>query len=76
MYPRIFKRIRDLILSGRYVVTAHAYDEMADDNMTIRDVERTVLTGTIRERQRDIEGAEWKYRVRGDPLVALPLKSF
>ena len=36
-----------------------------DDDLSIFDVERAVLTGTIIERQKDIESNEWKYIVRG-----------
>jgi len=75
MYPRILRRVRDLILNGQYVVTSHAYDEMAADDLTIWDVERAVLTGSVVERQKDARTAELKYRLRGDGVddVAMEL---
>ena len=47
MYPRLRKRLRDLILSSQYVVTLHAYDEIAADDLTVWDVESVFLTGEI-----------------------------
>ena len=52
----------------RYVITLHAEDEMNDDGLTIYDVERCILTGTILERQKDRVTAEWKYRIRGKAI--------
>ncbi len=34
-------------------MTLHAEEEMADDSMTIFDIEHVILTGVIIERQRD-----------------------
>jgi len=41
---------------------------MNDDDLTIYDVERGILTGEILERQKDRVTAEWKYRIRGETL--------
>ena len=41
---------------------------MANDNWSIFDVERAILTGEIVERQRDKATGEWKYLVRGQAL--------
>lgn len=68
MYPRILKRLRSLILNSEYVVTLHAYDEMAADDLTVWDVESVFLTGEVLERQRDVTTSESKYRVRGNSL--------
>lgn len=38
---------------------------MKEDDLSIFDVERMILTGDIIERQRDQETGEWKYLVRG-----------
>jgi hypothetical protein len=57
--------MRDKIRSRQYVMTLHAEEEMVDDNLTIFDVERTVLTGEIIERQSDQHSNEWKYLVFG-----------
>lgn len=34
-------------------------------DLSIFDVERTILTGDIIERQKDQEAGEWKYLIRG-----------
>lgn len=65
MYPRILKRLRNLVLTSEYIVTVHAYDEMAADDLTVWDVESAFLTGEVLERQRDVKTSESKYRVRG-----------
>ncbi|HEY3968612.1 MAG TPA: hypothetical protein VGM05_28950 [Planctomycetaceae bacterium] len=40
MANRDIERIRDAILDQRYILTEHAYDEMAEDNLDVLDVER------------------------------------
>jgi len=72
MYPRILKRFRDLILRRQYVVTLHAYDEMAADDLSVWDVESAFFTGEIQERQKDANTSEWKYRIRA-PHWTVPL---
>ena len=42
--------MRDLILNREYVVTVHAYDEMAADDLTVWDVESAFITGEVLER--------------------------
>lgn len=68
MYDRILNRMRRLMMQRQYVVTAHAYDEMAADNLTIWDVESVILTGKIIERQKDRTTSENKYRLQGKTL--------
>ena len=46
----------------------HAEEEMTNDDLSIFDVERAILTGEIIERQRDKATGEWKYLVRGQTL--------
>jgi hypothetical protein len=60
--------MRQLVLERRYIVTAHAYDEMAADNLTVWDVESAILTGKIVERQKNQATSENKYRLRGETL--------
>jgi len=50
-------------------MTIHARKEMNDDGLTVYDVERSILTGEIRERHRDRVTAEWKYRIRGEAVA-------
>lgn len=47
-------------------MTLHAEEEMNEDELTIFDVERIILTGTIFERQEDQLTGEWKYLVQGE----------
>ena len=65
MLPQILKRLRACIHERRYVATLHAEEEMNNDELSIFDVERVILTGEIVERQKDNETGEWKYLVRG-----------
>jgi hypothetical protein len=60
--------MRKLVLERRYIVTAHAYDEMAADDFAVWDVESAILTGKIVERQKDRVASENKYRLRGEIL--------
>ena len=63
MFERILNRMRELIRKREYVMTLHAEEEMDDDDLTIYDIERGILTGEILERQRDRVTAERKYRI-------------
>ncbi|MFQ5812290.1 MAG: DUF4258 domain-containing protein [Anaerolineae bacterium] len=68
MFERILKRLREKVRKRQYVMTLHAEEEMNDDDLTIYDVERGILTGEILERQKDRVTAEWKYRIRGETV--------
>jgi len=68
MFNRVLKRMRELIRTSQYVMTLHAEDEMEADALSVYDVESTVLTGGIVERQRDRASGGWKYLVRGQSL--------
>jgi hypothetical protein len=57
--------MREKVRRREYVVTLHARKEMNDDELTIYDIERGILTGETIERQQDKVTAEWKYRIRG-----------
>jgi hypothetical protein len=46
-------------------MTLHASEEMEDDEFTIYDVERCILTGAIAERQNEAVLDERKYLVQG-----------
>lgn len=58
--------MREKVRTRQYVMTLHAEEEMNNDDLTIFDVERCILTGKIVERQRDTLTAEWKYRIIGE----------
>ena len=68
MYDRILSRMRAAIRTRNYVMTLYAEDEMNDDNLSIFDVERIILTGEIIERQKDEITKEWKYLIEGDTI--------
>jgi len=61
--------MRDKVRNCQYVMTLHAEEEMSDDELTIFDVERGILTGEIVERQKDAQTGEWKYLVRGHTVT-------
>jgi Domain of unknown function (DUF4258) len=46
----------------------HAAEELEDDNLSILDLENIVLTGQVKERQRDVHTREVKYVVEGFTL--------
>ena len=50
-------------------MTLHAEEEMDDDNLSIFDIERIVLTGSIIEQQKDRVTEESKYLVEGDSIT-------
>ena len=68
MYKQTLRQMRMMIRTRQYVMTVHAEEEMSDDELTIFDVERVILTGTIVERQIDKQSSEWKYMVAGELL--------
>lgn len=41
---------------------------MDDDSLSILDVEQSIFTGEILERQKDRNTGEFKYRIRGSTL--------
>ncbi|MDJ1181554.1 DUF4258 domain-containing protein [Roseofilum sp. BLCC_M91] len=68
MFDDILRDIRQKVSSYQYVMTTHAEEEMADDGLSIYDVEQGILTGEILERQRDRNTYESKFRIRGTGL--------
>ncbi len=71
MPTHVLDRIRDLIRTTPYVVTMHAEEEMAEDDLSIVDLETAILTGALLEWQRDPKTRERKYLVRGSSLTCL-----
>ena len=68
MFDRTLKRMRDKIRTREYVVTLHAEEEKDADDLSIFDLETCILSGEIKERQRDENTREWKYRITGKGL--------
>ena len=65
MFSGILIKFKECVRENRYVVTLHGEEEMDEDELSIFDVERAILTGAIIERQKDSDKGEWKYIVRG-----------
>ena len=64
MPRRIIERIRDNIRQQQYDMTAHAMEEMAEDDLDIIDVEYSILNGeVVRIDRDDLRGT--KYVVKG-----------
>jgi len=53
MSRRLLETIRDAIIRGDYDLTRHAVDEMAEDNLSLLDVECAVLDGEIVKTETD-----------------------
>jgi hypothetical protein len=51
VHQRILEEIRDKVRLRQYIMTLHAEEEMNDDELSIFDLERCILTGEIIERQ-------------------------
>ena len=68
MYQKMLLVFREKIRLREYVMTLHALGEMEDDGFSIFDVERSILTGSIIERQKDPFTGENKYLVRGKSI--------
>ncbi len=47
------ERIRAAVRQREYDMSAHAMEEMAEDGLTILDVEEAVLTGRVKKVERD-----------------------
>ena len=65
MLDRILQQMRDKIRTRSYIMTLHAEEEMDNDNLSIFDVERVVLSGEIIERQEDCDTGECKFLIQG-----------
>ncbi|MDZ7401881.1 MAG: DUF4258 domain-containing protein [candidate division KSB1 bacterium] len=65
MFDNILQRMRNKIRTGDYVITLHADEELAAEDLSVFDVERCILTGKIVERQKDRQTNETKYRILG-----------
>jgi hypothetical protein len=68
LHNKIENRFADLITSGNYVMTLHAFEEMEDDDLDIFDIENVILNGKIVEKQKDLLTGELKYRFKGQTL--------
>jgi len=65
MFARVLKQMKENIRTRQYVMTIHAEEEKDADHLNIYDIEHCILSGKIVERQKEVETAEWKYRIAG-----------
>lgn len=68
MLDRILKIMREKVRTNEYIMTLHAEEEMDNDDLTIFDIERSILNGIIIERNRDSETKENKYTIMGESV--------
>ncbi len=73
MHERTLRQMKEKIRQRQYVMTIHAEEEMDDDDLSIFDVERAILTGSIVERQEDHQTGEWKYLVAGQSVHGIEM---
>lgn len=58
------QKIRQKIIERKYYLSAHAEEEMADDNLEREDVENAILKGKVEKKlTHDIRGT--RYRIEG-----------
>ena len=50
LFQGILIKFKECIRENRYIVTLHGEEEMDEDELSIFDVERAILTGAIIER--------------------------
>ena len=73
MFERTLARFRSLIRSGEYLLSIHALEEMAEDDVLTEDIENVILTGSIVQRQIDRTTRERKYVSLGRDLAGDPV---
>lgn len=64
MSRRILSQIRNAIRADNYDLTQHAIDEMAEDGLSILDIEHAILIGKITKTEMD-DPRGTKYTVIG-----------
>jgi len=64
MKKRIIEEIKNNVKLNQYDLTYHAYEKMAEDGLSIIDIENAILTGELMETQQDIKGS--KYIISGN----------
>jgi hypothetical protein len=69
VFERTLQQMCERLRARRYVMTLHAEEEMNDDDLSLFDVENSILTGYIVERQKDHDTGEWKYLIHGRTLT-------
>ena len=59
MRAKTLERMRAAVLRGDYYLTFHAEEELAEDGLTVYDVESIILSGEIVVCQRDNTGLKY-----------------
>jgi len=65
MFDRILYRAREAIRSSFYYMTQHSQNAMFNRDLSLIEIENSILQGEILERQHDPKTGESKYRLRG-----------
>jgi hypothetical protein len=73
MFEQALKRFRSLVRKRQYILTIHALEEMGEDDVLDEDIENTILTGQIVERQVDRATRERKYVFAGTDCASEPV---
>ena len=68
MAQSTIRQFRHLIRTLNYVISTHAAEELEDENLSILDLENIILTGRVKERQRDAQTREIKCIITGITL--------
>jgi hypothetical protein len=68
MAQSTISQFRHLVRTLNYVISTHAAEELEDENLSILDLENIILTGRVKERQRDSQTRETKCVVAGITL--------
>ena len=68
MFDKVLWQFKKCVRENKFIVTLYADEELDEDELSIFDIERAILTGNIIERQKDSEKSEWKYLVRGQAI--------
>jgi hypothetical protein len=71
VFERELGRFRAAIRAGEFEIATHAFEELAADGLTVLDLEMSVLTGRIVERQRDRTTGERKHVIEGRAVDGL-----
>ena len=67
MPRRVIDKIREIIRQNAYDLTMHANEEMAEDNLTIDEVEHSILNGKIVKTEKDDQRGP-RYTIHGISL--------
>jgi hypothetical protein len=65
--------MRERVHARQYVMTLHAEEEMDDDELSIFDIERSIMMGEIAARHRDHVTIGYRYLVEGQTIAGDPI---